>query len=217
MEDGTEEKTIFWTWKTISAAFLLFFGCTSFVLGTEFYVFEPSRFFHINEQFQQSKVLDKIHKHVVSASTSHSVTVVEQQLTEADTEIKRYMKAQPLVEISGTDFENWYRSISGVKHQLNLAEQVENSNASPFQKLQADKMALDSLKDFAEIKLTNSFGATLGVEYKAPSSIPLKLNSLETAITSLYWVLSPIKIASIFLAAILVSDDIEELYDFFNS
>ncbi len=207
MEDTTEQKSTFLKWKTISATLLCSLACTSYVLGLEFYVFEPSSFFHIKEQIQQSKVLDKIHKYIVSASTSHSVTVAEQQLTEADTEIKRYMKAQPLVEISGTNFENWYKGMLGVKHQLELAKQAESFNVSPLEKLNVEKIGLDSIRNFAEIKLTNVFGANLGVEYNTPSSIPLKQNYVETAITDSYWVLFPIGIVAAVLTNILISDD----------
>ncbi len=216
MEDTTEQKYMIGNWRIILAGLLYFVGCTSLLVGIASGLFGPSQFFHINEQRQQSEVLDRIRQHVINASSSYDIAVAEQQLTEAVTEIEGYLKAQPLAEISGTDFENWYRSIPGVKHQLNLAEQVENSNASPFQKLQADKMALDSLREFAKAKSTIIFGIELGVEYNIPSSIPLKLNSLETAFTALYWLLFPIGIASIVLALILVAV-IEKSHEFFDS
>ena len=176
-------------------------------LGLGLYLFGTPSLFHIHEQQEQSEVLAKINEHFAKASTSHSVNVAEQQLTEAAAEIERYIKAEPIAEISGSDFENWYKGMLEIKHQLALAKQVENSNDSPSKQLQFRTSALDSLKTFAEIKLTNVFGANLGVEYNVPSSIPLRMNSLEIKVAAFYWLLFPVAIAGITLATILISED----------
>ncbi len=209
MDDITEQKSSLWQWKRTLALVCFLIGCTSLFLGTGVYLFGSSSFFHSDEQQRQAEILAKIHYHVKSASISHNVKVAKQELIEAVSEIEGYIKAQPLVEISNNNFENWYKGMLEIKHQLVLTEQVESSNASALQKLQAENIALESVKNFAEIKLKNVFGFNLGVEYNLPSSIPLKLNPLETAITAFYWVFFLIVIASVVIVVILIYDDLE--------
>ena len=207
MNDATKQNSTFWKWQNILALVYFFVGSTSLWLGLALYLFGTPALFHIHEQQEQSEVLAKINEHFAKASTSHSINVAEQQLTEAIAEIERYVKAEPLAEISGSDFENWYKGMLAIKQQLSWAEQVKSSNDPPSKKLQAEIGALESLKTFAEIKLTNVFGANLGVEYNVPSSIPLRMNALETKVAACYWLLFPVAILGISLATILIFGD----------
>lgn len=204
MQEDIEQKQTFWGWREISGLGCFLVAVSSLSLGLLLNLTNPSSVFHINELQQQSEVLDKIKEHIAIASTSYDVNIAEQQLTKAVDQIDQYIKAQPTVDFSGDDFKKWHRGILGVRGQLQGAKHVVNSNPSLLEKLEAQKIALDSLKDFAQIKQTNYFGGDLGVEYNVPSSIPFKLNSLEATIADSSWVLFLVTVASVLLLVIVI-------------
>ncbi len=158
---------------------------------------------------EQPLVIERVKNHLATATNSNSVTVAEQQLSEVTTELDQYLKIHPLAKDS-KDFQDWYRQVSRIKHRLTLARAVENSQADPLEKLQAEDIALKSLREFAEIKLTDLFGATLGTEYNVPNNIPIQLNAAQETIVNSWRVLIPVGIISLLLGLdrAVVSDEV---------
>ncbi len=192
--------------RSVFGGVSLLIGATSLSLGLTFAIISPTSFFDPN----QVVVLSEIRKRFVTATTSNRVDIAFQQLNDATTELDKYVKVHPLAEEAGEDFNNWFSGMLGVNHQLALAEQVEKSAASPLKKLQAEEIALKSLRDFAEIKLTNIFGTNLGTDYNVPQTIPIQLNAVEQAIVNFWWLLFPVGIISSFFGVITVAFDDEQ-------
>jgi len=192
--------------RKIVAGFLFVIAATSISLGTAFSIISPTTLFDP----QQTTLLSEIKERVTTATTSNRVTIAAQQLTEATAELNNYVKVHPLVENSGEDFRKWYQQLLGVNQRLALAEQVEKSQASPLEKLQAEEIALKSVRDFAEIKLTNAFGANLGIDYNIPQSIPIQPNAVEQAIVDWGGLFFPVGIIAILfgLLTLVFSEDL---------
>lgn len=180
----TKQSTV--TTCVIAGLLILSIGITTCLIPI-------SPFFHP----EQTEVLFEIQAEITAANSSNNVTNALSHITSAVDRLDQYLTVHPLTNKSETDFQSWYSRFLLVKHQLNLATQIENSTPDPFKKLVAEDIALKSLKSLNELQLRNSIGAYIDSPPNVPGSIPIKLSTIEQIVTNCLPLLIPAGITAV--------------------